>query len=86
MKGYPRALKNKQCATSEKIYLYSGGWNTKRVLNSNGHPLFGFPMAFRFEQNGGHFLWISNGSVFQVKTIAIAIAMTNHSKTEPLEM
>ena len=51
-------------------------------------------MVIRFEKNGdhvvmngGHFVWISNGSVFgMVGTMAIAIAMTNHSKTEPLEM
>ena len=38
-----------------------GGWNTGSVGNSNGRPLFGFPMAFGFpvvyhsEQNGNHF-------------------------------
>ena len=57
--------------------VYSGGWNTKGVLNSNGNPLYGFPTVFRFEQNGGHFVqnrkseqngyyffWIYNGLVF----------------------
>ena len=58
---------------------YSGGWNTECVRNSNGNPLFGFPMVFYFEQSGGHFFknhWkskqngctfvrISNGSVLE---------------------
>ena len=30
---------------------------------SNGSPLFSFPMAFHLEQNGGHFVCISNGWV-----------------------
>ena len=61
------------------LFFYGGGWNTERILNSYGNPLFGFPMVFHFEQNGGHFVknpwkfeqngrhfvWIHNGSVFQ---------------------
>ena len=35
---------------------YSGGWNKERVWNSNGCPLFGFPMALSFEQIGSHFV------------------------------
>ena len=36
--------------------VYSGGWNTEYVLNSNGNPLFGFLMVFCLEQNGSHFV------------------------------
>ena len=41
---------------------YSGCWKTKFILNFNGNPLFGFPMAcsfpmvFCFEQSGCHFV------------------------------
>ena len=60
-------------------FKYSGGGNT--VKNSNGSPLLGFPTVFGFrmvfqfehfaqnhwksEQNGGHFVQISIGSVLE---------------------
>ena len=44
-------------------------------------------MAFGFEQNGGNFVRISNGLVLEWSgPNAIAIAIKNHSKTEPLEI
>ena len=45
------------------------------------------PMAFGFEQNDGNFVRISNGLVLKWSgPNAIAIAIMNHSKTEPLEI
>ena len=60
----------------------SGGWNTKWVRNSNGSPLFGFPMVFYLNGMAA----ILTKTIGMVGTIAIAIAMTNHSKMEPLEI
>ena len=65
---------------------YIGGWNTEHILYYNGSPLFGFPMAFRFKPNGSHFLGFQWFGFEMVGTIALAIALTNHSKTEPLEI
>ena len=66
-----------------RLKYYSGGWNIERVRNSNGSPLFGFPIAFGFsmvfffEQNGSHFVYNHcksehNGGHF----------VQNHSKLE----
>ena len=61
-----RIYNEKSNANVSGFFNIQWGWNTKRVLNSNGNPLFGFLMVFCFDQIApAHFVRISNGSVFE---------------------
>ena len=68
--------------------MNSRGWNTERVwipmvalcLVQFSNVIL-FPMVFRSEQNGSHFQWFGFGIVGTK-----AITMTDHFKTEALEI
>ena len=60
---------------SQLRLYYSWGWNTEHVRYPNGSPLFSFPMAFCFGQNGGHLVQNQLKSKQNFKTLGIPMCL-----------